>query len=62
MPIYMGVNGYVYDMTSGGKFYGPGGTYGFMTGHYHSHQNKHTFFDSRQNHGTSFNTMSQRLH
>ena len=33
MPIYMGVNGYVYDMTSGGKFYGPGGTYGFMTGH-----------------------------
>ena len=28
----------------------------------HSHQHKHTFFDSRQNHGTSFNTMSQRLH
>jgi predicted heme/steroid binding protein/FKBP-type peptidyl-prolyl cis-trans isomerase 2 len=33
LPIYMGVNGYVYDMTSGSKFYGPGGTYGFMSGH-----------------------------
>jgi len=31
--IYMGVNGYVFDMTAGSKFYGPGGTYGFMAGH-----------------------------
>jgi FKBP-type peptidyl-prolyl cis-trans isomerase 2/predicted heme/steroid binding protein len=31
--IYLGVNGYVFDMSSGSKFYGPGGTYGFMAGH-----------------------------
>ena len=31
--IYMAVNGVVYDMTSGAKFYGPSGMYGFMAGH-----------------------------
>ena len=31
--IYMAVNGIVYDMTSGAKFYGPNGMYGFMAGH-----------------------------
>jgi|TARA_B110000008_G_scaffold36495_1_gene32939 FKBP-type peptidyl-prolyl cis-trans isomerase 2 len=33
MPIYLGCNGLVYDMTAGAKFYGPGGTYGFMAGY-----------------------------
>ena len=32
-PIYIGCNGLVYDMTAGAKFYGPGGTYGFMAGY-----------------------------
>ena len=31
--IYVGVNGYVFDMSSGKKFYGPDGMYGFMAGH-----------------------------
>ena len=31
--IYMAVNGIVYDMTCGAKFYGPNGMYGFMAGH-----------------------------
>ena len=33
MPIYLGCNGLVYDMTAGAKLYGPGGTYGFMAGY-----------------------------
>ena len=32
-PIYVGVNGFVFDMSSGRKFYGPSGSYGFMAGH-----------------------------
>ena len=29
----IGCKGLVYDMTAGSKFYGPGGTYGFMAGY-----------------------------
>lgn len=31
-PIYLTMNGLVYDVTAGKKFYEPGGTYHFLTG------------------------------
>lgn len=32
LPIYIGLNGYVYDVTSGKKFYQTGGTYHYLAG------------------------------
>jgi predicted heme/steroid binding protein len=31
-PIYLGMNGYVYDVTSGKKFYEKGGSYNWLAG------------------------------
>lgn len=31
-PIYLALNGTIYDVTVGKKYYGPGGTYGFFSG------------------------------
>lgn len=31
-PIYIGLNGYVYDVSAGREFYQPGGTYHFLAG------------------------------
>jgi len=32
LPIYIGMNGYVYDVTAGKKFYQPGGSYHDLAG------------------------------
>lgn len=32
LPIYLGLNGYVYDVTAGKSFYEPGGGYHFLVG------------------------------
>lgn len=45
-PIYLALNGTIYDVTLGRNFYGPGGSYSFFAGHDASRAFVTTCFDS----------------